>query len=655
MRWRTMMLAAVAIVPVIGISFDPAAAQVTRIQITKVDPFALGMRFGDVGAYERVIGIVKGELDPGDPRNAGIIGLAQAPKNARGRVEYDADLFLLRPVDPAKGSGKLLFEVLNRGNKLMLHMLLQVPPLPAGNTNDPKLPYDAGDGLLFRLGYTMAWAGWDANAPRNNDGMVARLPVLKDVTRMIREEFIPGARGPVQERLRLSFPAAGTEQPEARLTIRVAEGEPPRDVPRQGFRFSDDRTVELLLTDPAPKAGIIYDLTYRATNPIVGGIGFAIQRDVVAFLRANQPDPAGTANPAGGRITHAIGFGISQSGRFLRDFLQGGFNQSLAGKKVFDGVLVHTAGIGGVFLNELFARPFATRTQLQDHWMPENRFPFSAARARDPVSGKEASTLRGDGFDPLLIETNTSTEYWQKGASLLSTDPEGKQDLELPPTTRMFLIAGTQHGGRAGTADAPGNCVNPRNPHSAAPALRALLAALDQWMTDGTAPPESRVPRIADGTLVPVDLLNFPPIPGLVIARAANPVDVEGDWVKPDPKPSPYVVLVPAVHRDGNENSGIRLPDIAVPTATYTGWNLYAPPFAPGALCDRDGSRSGFATTDTASIPGDPRPSLRSRYGDKRNYIGRLSAAAREMVRERLLLEEDVAAYIAAAKLIPEF
>lgn len=287
--------------------------------------------------------------------------------------------------------------------------------------------------------------------------------------------------------------------------------------------------------------------------------------------------------------------------------------------------------------------------------MPENRFPFSAARTRDPVSGREAATLRGDSFDPLLIEANTSTEYWQKGASLLTTNPEGKQDLELPATTRVFLIAGTQHSGRAGTPDTPGNCANPRNPHSAAPALRALLVALDQWITNGTAPPASRVPRVSDGTLIAADQLGFPPIPGLVIARAANTVDVPGDWVTPDRKPTPYAALVPAVHRDGNESTGIRLPEIAVPTATYTGWNLYAPPYPSFALCDRDGSRSGFATTDAALIPGDPRPSLRKRYGDKQNYVGRLSTAARELVREGLLLEEDAAAYIAAAQRIPEF
>ena len=651
MAWRWIVSAVLATCAGIG----PGVAEVTRIEITKVDSFAIGHQYGDVGAYERVIGIVRGDLDPIDPRNAGIVGIAQAPRNARGRVEYEADLFLLRPVNPAKGNGKLLFEVLNRGNKLMLHMLLQVPTLPAGPSNDPKLPYDAGDGLLLRLGYTMAWAGWDAMAPRNNNGMTARLPALKGVTRQIRQEFIPGARGRSMERFRLAFAAAGTEQPDATLTVRAQETDLPRDIPRKLYRFSDDRTVELLLADPKPTPGLIYDLTYRATDPVVSGLGFAIQRDVAAYLRSNQPDPAGTANPAGGRITHAIGFGISQSGRFLRDFLQGGFNQSMDGKKVFDGVLTHAAGVGGVFLNEPFARPDTTRTQFQDHMMPENRFPFSPARTRDPATGREGATVRADGFDPMVIEANTSTEYWQKGASLLTTDPEAKEDLELPPTTRIFLIAGVQHGGRAGSPDTPGQCVNPRNPRSAAPALRALIVALDQWITDGTPPPDSRVPKILDGTLTPAEQLQFPAIPGLVIARSVNPVDLIRNWVKPARFTSPYRVLVPTVHSDGNENSGIRLPDLTSPTATYTGWNLYAPPFPPTALCDREGSMSPFAITDSARVPGDPRPSLATRYNDKENYVRRITVIARDLVRERLLLQEDADAFVATARRVPEF
>jgi hypothetical protein len=414
----------------------------------------------------------------------------------------------------------------------------------------------------------------------------------------------------------------------ARLTMRYREPDEPREIPRAAWRFIDARNVELI--DAKPEPGIIYELTYRAKDPWVSGIGFAITRDVAAFLRSVE-------SPARG-IEAAFGFGISQSGRYLRDFIRQGFNQGTSGKKVFDGVLTHTAGAGGVFLNALFAQPFRTRSQHQDHSMPEASFPFSTASTRDPASGGEGSLLRGDGFDPLLIESNTSSEYWQKGASLLSTDPEGTHDLDLPHTTRQFLIAGTQHGGRAGTPSSRGNCANARNPHSAAPAVRALLVALDRWVTEGKKPADSRIPRLSDGTLVEAARLEFPPLPDFAIATEANGIGPH------------YRTLVPAVDADGNERAGLRLPDIAVPVATYTGWNVYAPPFPPDALCDRDGSVLPIAKNDAARATDDPRQSLVARYGSHDRYVALVRAAADALVDHGLLLAEDADAYVNAAQ-----
>jgi hypothetical protein len=301
-------------------------------------------------------------------------------------------------------------------------------------------------------------------------------------------------------------------------------------------------------------------------------------------------------------------------------------------------VLAHTGGVGGVFLNALFAQPFRTRSQHQDHAMPEAAFPFSTARTRDPASGAEGSLLRGDGFDPLLIESNTSSEYWQKGASLLATDPEGTRDLDLPHGTRQFLISGTQHGGRAGTPSSRGNCQNARNPHSAAPAVRALLVAMDRWVTEGKKPADSRIPRLADGTLVPAAQLAFPPLPGFAVATEANSVGPR------------YRPLVPAVDADGNERAGLRLPDIAVPVATYTGWNVYAPPFPRDALCDRDGSFLPIAVGDAARAVDDPRQSLVARYGSHDRYVALVRAAADALVDHGLLLAEDADAYVETAQ-----
>ncbi len=372
---------------------------ITGMTITRREAFADGAAFGQAGAYEKIIGTARGELDPANPANTAIAGLDRAPRNAAGMVEYETDVYLLFP---AHGSGTLLFDVNNRGNKPMLHMFCQVAPGPDGNTNDPATLEDAGDALPFRRGYTMAWAGWDPDAPRRNHGLSIRIPALSGVEAEIRDEFISATRGPVLERFRLSYAAVRTAP--AWLTKRFQPDDAPTEI--RDWRFADDRTVELLPPGTQPELGQIYEITYRARDPWVSGIAYAAQRDVVAFLRSDRTD-----NPLCGTIRKAMGFGISQSGRFLRDFVRLGFNRSEAGGKVFDGVLTHTAGIGGVFLNALFAQPNRTRSGYQDRTMPENFFPFAAASTRDPATGAEGALLRQDGFDPLLIQSNTSTEY----------------------------------------------------------------------------------------------------------------------------------------------------------------------------------------------------------------------------------------------------
>ena len=309
------------------------------------------------------------------------------------------------------------------------------------------------------------------------------------------------------------------------------------------------------------------------------------------------------------------------------------------------------AGAGGVFLNYEFGQPNRTNTQHEDHTFPENTFPFSAARLTDPVSGKTDGLFRNDGFDPLWMETNTSTEYWQKGASLTVTDPLGQKDVVLPPTARAYLIAGTQHGATAWMTSTRGQCVNPRNPHSPTPAQRALLIALDEW-TAGKAPPDTRTPRLADGTFTTVDALKFPAIPGLKTANRVNEQGVLRDWITPVFDTSkPYKVLITQIDADGNEIAGIRLPEIAVPLATHTGWNEYAKPHPEGELCDRDGSYAPFAATRAERVEkNDLRPSLEERYGDHANYVKKFSVAAEQLVAERLLLREDAEMLIARAK-----
>jgi hypothetical protein len=639
--------------------FSPVSARLVSVSIESVEPFAPGTTFGSAGAYERVRGVFRGELDPTDARNRVIVNLDKAPRNAAGRIEYEADFFMLRPADPAKSNGKLIYDVTNRGRIGFLQRLTD----SRSRTNDPKIAAHAGEGFFFRDGYTFVWSGWDPDAPTRGGGMSIRPIVATDggapITRMIREEFVSGTRARGEGHggsrsegavFRLTYEAATLATNEARLTVRKTEGAPRREVSATGWAFVNERSIRLMPAGTAAETGSIYEFHYRAKNPRVLGIGMAATRDFVAFLRYGGADAKGIPNPAG-TMKRALAVGSSQSGRFLRDFVRDGFNQAESARKVFDGVMAHTAGAGGVFFNEEFAQPNRTSTQHEDYTFPESAFPFSTARMTDPVTGKTGALFRGDGFDPLWIETNTSTEYWQKGASLVITDPLGTHDVELPANARSYLFTGTQHGGTAWMKAARGSCVNTRNPHSPTPVQRALLVALDEWV-DGKPPPASRVPRIADGTLAPVENVAIPAIPGIQVAKRASALGVIRDWVKPEVDLSkPYRVLVPQVYADGNEMAGVMLPDIAVPLATYTGWNLYRAPFPEGVLCDRDGTYAPFARTRAErEARKDPRLSVEERYASHANYVARYEEAVDALVRERLLLPEDGERYKAKVR-----
>jgi hypothetical protein len=611
---------------------------ITAFEITNRAPFVGGAEFGDVGAYERIDGTAIGEIDPAHPGNAGIALLANAPRNARGRVEYRSDVTILRPANPAKGNGRLLYEVNNRGRMMLFANLC------AGVAgNQPKTASDLGNALPLKLGFTLVWSGWDPGAPRANGGLGLDAPIAlvndAPITQRIREEFVSGTRLGVMETLRTSYEAADTQ---AHLTVRATQTAPRWEV---AFTFIDTRTVRLLPEGTKPEIGAIYELTYNATKPRVLGLGFAATRDLVSHLRRDGETLLGR------RVTHTLAFGISQAGRYLRDHIALGFNKDENGARVFDGVFTHVAGIGRLFFNTQFAQPARTRTWHEDHDFPEVAFPFSTAALTDPVGGSTASLLRNDSSDPLLIETNTATEYWQKGASLLHTDPDGTRDATLPDTVRSYFLTGTNHTGRAGVPRDAGPCTLPRNWHDPMAAVRALLVALDEWVVTGRTPPPSRLPRIDDGTLVPAEAVTFPKAPGLIAPHAASDVTPLPDWINPTAPTQTWRALVPQVGADGNERAGLRLPDIAVPRGTHTGWNLYKAPYPAGELADRDGTFLAFAATHAdRDATNDARPSLAERYPTRSAYVTEIETVVTQLRNDRLLLPEDAAAYIVRAK-----
>jgi hypothetical protein len=639
---------------------------ITQIAIEAIEPFAAGQAFGAAGPYIRIRGLARGEIDPAAAHNAVIADLDKAERNPRGMIEYETDLFILRPADLARGNGTLVYDVTNRGRKVILGRLDEVPG--DADTNDSRTARDAGLGFTLGRGWTLVWSGWDWSAPRANNGMTARLPSAlengRPMVRRIRHEFHVGTRAAGNgETVTLSYPAVATDSARARLTVRDRESDARVEIPPDRWEFVDARTIRLLPAGTRFAPFKIYDLWYEATGSRVSGVGFAVVRDLVSFLRHEPADRAGIANPlhppvspvAVPGIARALAFGVSQSGRFLRHFLELGMNDDGAGRRVFDGVLTHVAGAGKTFANHDFAMPGRTATQHEDRLYPENWFPFGNAVMTDPFSGRRGALLPGGPTDPLMIEVNSSTEYWQKGASLIHTDPSGSADAALPEGCRVYMLAGTQHGGGPGTDPRPGPCVNPRNPHSASPALRALLVALEEWVRDGVAPPPSRVPTIADGSLVAADAVRMPAVPGFAVAPGANRVAAPVDWVDPPARlDNFYGARVCAVDADGNEIAGIRLPPIAVPLATHTGWNVYRA--QPCELCDRDGSLIPFArTAQEREAAGDPRPSLAERYGDHQAYVAKVREAAMRLVAERLLLPGDADAFIRAAETCDRF
>jgi hypothetical protein len=632
-----------------------------EIRIDSIESFAEGRSFGKVGSYERLKGVARGQLDPLAPQNSSIVDLAKAPRNARGLVEYEVDVDILRPADPACGSGVLFHEVTNRGNKILgrlLHGVLSPNPI---DLNDPKTAAHAGNGFLFERGATIIWAGWDPTVGSRDATMTVRFPLAlendKPMVRRIREEFQVGKRIPdTFKTVALTYPAASLDKSKARLMMRDREGDPRVEIPRDTWEFVDARHVRLLPEGKGLKPLTIYEFWYEATNSHVTGISFAMTRDLISFLRNDAASPLAKRG-----LNRAIGFGISQSARFLRHFIELGMNRDLAGRRVFDGVFAHTGGAAKIFANHSFAEPNRTASQHHDRLHPDAWYPFSTATTADPFTGRNESLFRSDGSDPRFIQTNTSAEYWNKGGSLLTVDALGKTDLTLPDNSRVYMIAGTQHASSPPAAER-GPLANQGNPQSVAPAIRALMDVMFSWVTDGVPPPPSRAPSLRDRTAVSVEKIRFPHAPDFATPRCVNVITTPVDWIDPPGSPDievakpegEYAVLVSAVDADGNETSGIRLPPVGVPLATYTGWNVYRD--LPDELGDRDGTYVPFAVTKAERRrSGDRRLSLEERYGSLDDYVAKVRAYCDRLVAERLLLPVDAKAYVDAARASKEF
>ena len=653
----------------------PAAGSITRIAIEPAQsqsPVFDGRVFGPgggVGPYEKLRGKAYGELDPDDPRNAVITDLKLAPRNARGRVEYSMDIFILKPVDLRRGNHKMFLDFNNRG-EMRANVFND-----AALTNDPRAAADAGTGFLMDLGYTIVGNGWDISA---TEGLTISVPTAKNpdgssITGPSYEYIAFDT--PKSVRYELAYPAATLDRTKAALTVRERLDDAPVVVPPGGWEYVGERAIRLLPAGTPFTQSHIYELTYTAKDPLVAGIGLAATRDFISFLRHAKADERGTPNPLAGDVRYTFSFSISQPTRTLNDFVSFGFNQDERGTRVIDGMLKWVGAGNGVQINYRFAQPDRTERNRQNHLYPEGIFPFAYQKTTDHLSGRTAGRLdrcSATNTCPKIFNANSSNEYWVKAASLIHTDSHAN-DLPDPANVRFYLMSGLSHG--VGNVTTRASCQQFLNPTRPYPALRALLMALDDWVVKGTEPPASRVPRRADGTavmvqaragrqtgVVPQDKVGWPTIPGVTYTGVITtryfldfgktldrgivehyPPSLEGR--------SAYPIFVSRVDVDGNEVAGIRLPPVEAPVATTTGWALRREGFGQNDGCEANGQHVAFAKTRAERMAGgDPRLSLEERYKTHDGYIAAVRQAAEKLRRERFLLPADVERYVEQAR-----
>jgi len=668
-RTRVLPTFAVLLATLVAAS---AQARIVRLDITSRSVAFEGRSFGTVGAYEKLRGKAYGEVDPADPRNAGIVDLALAPRNANGRVEYATDFYILKPLDLSRGRHQLFMEINNRGGKLF------GPFNRSAGGNDPTTAADAGDGFLFNRGYSLAWNGWDPSAAAGGDRLTITVPTAKNPDGSAitgpSYEYIVNDNATTQT-YALSYPTASLDPAGTRLTVRDRLADTPVEIPAGGWAYTNDRTIRLLPAGTPFRQSAIYEFTYTAKDPIVAALGFVATRDFVSFLRNAPADDLGTPNPLAGDVQQAYAFTVSQPARYVNDFVWLGFNQAEAGGKVFDGVLNWIGAGTGVALNVRFSQPARTERNRQNKLYPEAFFPFAFQTLSDPATGRtDGRRVRCAATNtcPALLHVNSSNEYWVKAGSMLHTDVQGN-DLPDPPDQRVYLLASMEHAVSGAAPNSPGICAQPRNVNDPNAALRSLFVALDEWVTAGRPPPASRVPRAADGTramvvpvrpgvgVVPQADLGWPAIPGVLYTGLATarwhfdwgPQFLDRGLMAVNPPQSlgaPYRHFVSRVDADGNEVAGIRLPPVAAPIATMTGWGHRATAFGGPDGCEASGQTLAFARTKAERLArGDPRLSLEERYRTHDNYVAVVRKAALRLVEQRLLLREDADRYIEAA------
>ena len=640
-------------------------ARVDRLEIVERVPFAKGYRFGVSGAYERIIGRLHYAVDPKNSEaNSLIVDLGLAPTDSSGLVRFSGDFMILRPVEPGLGNRTLLYEVGNRGNVGMLSFFNDAP-----RTNQPTSRTDAGNGFLFREGYTLLWSAWNWDVTDANHRMQIDLPVASNgaypIVGSIAAEITvnaPSRCEPFAWGNSRGYPPAPELTGSSTLSVRLRQMDFRKLLSRDQWSFGCVPAggnmlsgTHVYLADGF-RPGLLYELIYKARHPRIVGLGLAGIRDAISFFRFFEADNDLVTNPLWGATDNALVFGISQSGRVIQHMIYQALHIDEDRRMVFDGALVHVAGGGKGSFNHRFAQTTRHPSVHEGHQYPADFFPFTTTLQSDPVTGEEGDVLalaKRNGAVPKIFFTNTSTEYWARSASLLHTDTEGTVDVALDSRSRSYFIAGAQHGvwayAHRGFYE---NCLNPVDQR---PVMRALLGHLALWAGKGVLPPGNVYPRIDEGTLGTVAdwREKFTRLPSLRLPdRNLAPPRLDhgprwqrgiADYAPPVFGP-PYVTLVPMPNVDGLDRGGLRLPEIAAPLGTYLGWNLRRVEFDASESIGRwSGSFVPLPLSELERLEeDDPRDSIEVRYGDRSRYLEKVHDASRELHVRGFLLSEDL-------------
>jgi hypothetical protein len=636
----------------------PLAARVTRVEILSRVDVLDGKPFGGAGAYERIIGRVYFSVPAGNPHNRRIVDLDKAVNLKEGEVGFSADFVAVRPKDPHKGNGSMLLEVPNRGHSRIIAVV------DGGNWD---LARDAGDAWLLRNGFTIVSLGWqwDADGP---DALKLNVPIAKEdgktITGLLRGDLMPSK---LMDEIPLGhlitgsiggteYPVAIPEDPRNTLTVRGSREVKRTAIPRSEWQFAHAVDGKLVPSDRhihlngGFRPGKLYEYVYVVTDPAVAGLGFAAIRDFASYAKHN-PDAVSPAQ-------RVYGEGISQNGRFLRDFLYEGFNADEEGHMALDGVLAHVAGAGRGSFNYRFAQPSRDAQPTSSVYFPTDIFPFTDLPEKDPVTQQTGGLLDlaiSEKVAPKIFFSNTSYEYWGRAAALIHTTVDGKRDVSISENVRIYYFTGLQHFSgpfppQKGAGDLLGQ--QPQSPLAVKYFWRAVIANMDAWVRSNTLPPPSSYPKIADQTLVSLRAYAFPKIPGVHRpheSTTAYRLDFGPKWQQgilqlQPPKVGPlYPGLVPQVDVDGNELDGVRLPEISVPLATYASWNLRDPSI--GAPAERVAFELSYLpfpkTLAERQRAGDPRKSIAERYTNREDYLSRYTQALDELIKQRWILPED--------------